>query len=114
MKHATRRGIRDLWARKTHNNTPQLLADASTSSPPPYFSSPPDLWILIPNTLYRLPLTWEDSIAIYKFAKCFARLYLTTQQSPEKDKFRGWMITLFQIDNPIRDGTIPQWIVLTR
>jgi hypothetical protein len=81
------------------------------SSPPPYFSSPPDLWIPIPNTSCRLPLTWKHTSAISKLSRFFARLYVRTQQSQEQaglDKFRSWMVTLFQMNSSINEGIIPR------
>ena len=84
------------------------MANSTTSSsPPPYFSSPPDVWIPIPNTLHRLPLTWEHTRAIQKLAKFFAGLYYQTQRSEEKaglDKYKSWMVTLFQMNASIHEG----------
>lgn len=83
---------------------------ANSWSPPPYFSSPPDLWIPIPNTPHRLPLTWEHIRAIRRLARFFARLYDRTQRSEEKtglEKYKSWMITLFQMNASIHEGTKP-------
>jgi hypothetical protein len=78
------------------------------SSPPPYFSSEPDLWIPIPNTTHRLPLTWEHTKAIARLARFFARLYSRVQRTEEKvgiAKYKSWMTTLFQMDASIHEGT---------
>lgn len=78
------------------------------NSPPPYFSSPPDIWIPIPNTSHRLPLTWEHTRAISRLARFFAGLYSRTQRNEEEktglDKYRSWMITLFQMNASIHEG----------
>ena len=80
------------------------------SSPPPYFSSEPDVWIPIPNTTYRLPLTWEHTKAIQRLARFFARLYSRVQETEERaglDKYKSWMTTLFQMTASIHEGTHP-------
>jgi len=80
------------------------------SSPPPYFSAEPDVWIPIPNTSYRLPLTWEHTKAIQRLARFFARLYARVQQTEEKaglEKYKSWMITLFQMAASVHEGTYP-------
>jgi hypothetical protein len=77
------------------------------SSPPPYFSTPPDLWIPIPNTSHGLPLTWQHTKAVRKLARFFARLYSSEQRTPGQaniDKYQSWMTTLFQMDTSIREG----------
>ena len=87
----------------------------STSSPPPYFSSPPDVWIPIPNTPYRLPLTWTHTRAIQRLSRFFARLYIRVQEIEDKtglEKYKSWMTTLFQMTASIHEGTIdspPSW-----
>jgi hypothetical protein len=80
----------------------------TSSSPPPYFSGRPDLWIPIPNTRYRLPLTWEHTRAIQRLSRFFGRLYSRAEKSPEKsglEKYKSWMITLFQMSASIHEGT---------
>jgi hypothetical protein len=79
----------------------------TNDSPVPFFSEPPDLWIPIPNTTHRLPLTWEHTKAIRRLARFFAGLYTRTQQSEEQgglEKYRSWMITLCQMTATIYDG----------
>ena len=84
-------------------------------SPPPYFSSPPDVWIPIPNTPYRLPLTWEHTRAIQVLSRFFARLFLRVQELEDTsglEKYRSWMITLFQMTASIHEGNPrahPSW-----
>ena len=76
-------------------------------SPPPYFSAPPDLWISIPNTTHRLPLTWQHTKAIQRLGRFFARLYLRVQQSEDQtglEKYKSWMTTLFQMTASIHEG----------
>lgn len=52
---------------------------ANSSAPPPYFAAPPDLWIPIPNTSHRLPLTWGHvRVMLSRFYAFFGR----TQRSP--------------------------------
>ena len=60
------------------------------SSPPPYFANPPDLLIPIPNTNYRLPLTWQHVKAIEQLARFFARLYAGVQRSEEKTSLNNY------------------------
>src|SRR5947207_12162602 len=77
------------------------------SAPPPYFSNPPDLWIPIPNTSHGLPMTWQHTKAVRKLARFFGRLYSqeqTTENQANLEKYRGWMVTLFQMDTSIREG----------
>ena len=79
----------------------------SSSSPPPYFTETPDLWIPIPNTPRRLALTWEHTRAIQRLGRFFGRLYARTQNSEDKtglEKYRSWMITLFQMNASIHEG----------
>ena len=87
--------------------TPPMSSESETS-PPPYFASTPDLQIPIPRTDYKLPLTWDHVKAIQRLARFFARLYEQAQESEDKSslgKYERWMITLFQMDASIRDGT---------
>src|SRR5271156_3639280 len=87
--------------------TPPMSSESETT-PPPFFASSPDIEIPIPRTDYKLPLTWEHVKAIQRLARFFARLYEQTQQSDDRSslgKYERWMITLFQMDASIRDGT---------
>lgn len=80
----------------------------ASSSPPPYFQETPDLSIPIPNTSKRLALTWEHTRAIQKLSRFFARLYTRTQNSEDKtglEKYKSWMVTLFQMNASIHEGT---------
>jgi len=91
----------------------------SSSSPPPYFTETPDLWIPIPNTPRRLALTWEHTRAIQRLGRFFGRLYARTQNSEDKtglEKYRSWMITLFQMNASIHEGTYSSrtWTLMDR
>jgi hypothetical protein len=80
------------------------------SAAPPYLASPPDLWIPIPNTRERLPLTWDHTRAIQRLARFFAKLFFRVQQTEEQDglaKYQSWMMTLFQMDASIHEGIPP-------
>ena len=77
-------------------------------SQPLLFSGTPDLWIPIPNTLHRLPLTWKHMKAIQRLSRFFAHLYTRAGMIPENnglEKYKSWMITLFQVNATIYDGT---------
>jgi hypothetical protein len=96
----------------------KLFAMAA-SSPPPYFTDTPDLWIPIPNTPQRLALSWEHTRAIQRLGRFFARLYARTQNSEDKtglEKYRSWMITLFQMNASIHEGTYSSrtWTLMDR
>jgi hypothetical protein len=74
------------------------------------------MWIPIPNTSYRLPLTWDHTRAIEKLAKFFAGLYYRTERSDEKvglDKYKNWMITLIQMQSSIYEGKYLEMGLLT-
>jgi hypothetical protein len=78
-----------------------------SASPPPYYSNAPDIWIPIPNTPYRLPLTWDHTFAIQLLCPFFARLYSRVQETEDKtglEKYKSWMTTLFQMSASIHEG----------
>jgi len=68
-----------------------------------------DLYIPIPNTHNRLPLTWEHTRAIQQLSRFFARLYARVSATEDKDglnKYQSWMITLFQMDASIHEELV--------
>jgi hypothetical protein len=83
--------------------------EMTNDSPAPFFNEPPDIWVPIPNTSQGLPLTWEHTKAIRQLARFFGGLYARTQQSEEQsglEKYKSWMVTLFQMTASIYDGKI--------
>src|SRR5271169_4683460 len=108
-----------LWFSKilvpSHRDAHELPSRSMT--PPPYFTYPPDIRIPIPNTRHRLPLIWEEIRAIQRLAKFFAGLYSQMQSCDDQsglEKYKSWMITLFQMNASIYEGIHFRGTFLTR